>query len=318
MLTSEIAPHAIVESIKTKHYPILFDDYYLKLALLYAEKGYKVFPVNPNKIPYRGFAWSKEATSDFKKIKVMWKIYPNGRPAFYCKESDVLVIDTDNKPQKDKFGFETLKKLTQKLGPLPKTVLVYTQSNGTHMYFKLPKDRVFKRKISNCIDIQTNHYCLCGGVYTENSSYRFAKGYTFEEIRELPSLPIEWINFLSKEQVAPKQLNVYKSASVKKELIDGDFRILYNNCAFCRYCADNAYALDENSWFKFAVILSDLKDGFNIFDYYSKPYPEYSYQETLDKFNNAKKYSMSCKTVATDFEGCKNCENYKEENNYVY
>ena len=133
-----------------------------------------------------------------------------------------------------------------------------------------------------------------------------------------PGLKINIGRVSSKEQVAPKQLNVHNSSSVKKELIDGDFRILYNNCAFCRYCADNAYALDENSWFKFAVILSNLKDGFDIFDYYSKPYPEYSYQKTFDKFNNAKKYSMSCKTIAIDFEGCKNCENYKEENNYVY
>ena len=54
-----------------------------------------------------------------------------------------------------KEGFNVLQELVNTLGLLPKTVLVYTQSNGTHMYFKLPPNRQFKRKIGNCIDIQT-------------------------------------------------------------------------------------------------------------------------------------------------------------------
>ena len=43
--TREIAPHAIVENINIKNNPILESDYYLKLALFYAEKGFFVFPV---------------------------------------------------------------------------------------------------------------------------------------------------------------------------------------------------------------------------------------------------------------------------------
>ena len=56
----------------------------------------------------------------------------------------------------------------------------------------------FKMKIGNCIDIQTNHYCVCGGVYTDKGSYRFADGFTFEEIGEIPELPPKWVDFLSK------------------------------------------------------------------------------------------------------------------------
>lgn len=154
LTTQELAPHAIVADLRINNHPLLHETYYLNLALMYAAYGFYVFPVNPNKIPYKGFAWSKLATNNPDEIRAMWQAYPNGRPAFYCRKSGYLVIDTDNKPDKGKYGFKILTDLTRELGMLPKTVLVYTQSNGTHMYFKLPQNRQFKRKIENCIDIR--------------------------------------------------------------------------------------------------------------------------------------------------------------------
>ena len=231
--TKEIAPHAIVEHITIKNCPLLEPDYYLKLALFYAEKGFFVFPVNPNKIPFKGFSWSIRASNKPDEVKQMWKEYPNGRPAIYCKASGILIIDIDNKPEKDKHGFKVLRELVNTLGALPKTVLVYTQSNGTHMYFKLPKNRQFKRKIGNCIDIQTNHYCVCGGVYTnDKSSYRFAKGYTFEDIREIPGLPPKWVDFLSKPTEEKNYKSQKENTYKEKTVIEGDFKMLYDNCLF--------------------------------------------------------------------------------------
>lgn len=309
--TQELAHHAIVENISINNMPILEPNYYLKLALFYAQRGFYVFPVNPNKIPYKGFAWSKRATNDPNEIIKLWQEYPRGRPAFYCKASGIMVLDTDNKPEKDKYGFKVLKDLVHQLGSLPKTVLVYTQSNGTHMYFKLPKYRSFKRKIDNCIDIQTNHYCLCGGVYTEKGSYRFAKGYTFEDIGNIPKLPPNWVDFLSKkEELIYCKTSVSYSNQPKVE-IEGDFKVLYDNCLFCKRAVDEAQTLDEISWFKFASILSGIKGGYELFDKFSRPHPNYDPQKTLAKFENAKKYSVNCKT--RDFEGCKLCNITKGE-----
>lgn len=315
--TQQLAHHAIVENLSINNRPILEPGYYLKLALFYAQKGFYVFPVNPNKIPYKGFAWSKRATNDPNEIIKLWQEYPRGRPAFYCKASRVLVLDTDNKPEKNKYGFKVLKDLVQQLGALPKTVLVYTQSNGTHMYYRMPKNRVFMRKYANCIDIQTNHYCLCGGVYTEKGSYRFAKGYTFEEIGNIPELPPNWVDFLSKKDEPIYCKTSAGFSNQPKVEIEGDFKVMYDNCLFCKMAVDEAQTLDENSWFKFASILSEIKGGYELFDKFSKPHPNYDPKKTLAKYENAKKYSVNCKTIARDFEGCKNCElNKKKEKNH--
>jgi hypothetical protein len=66
--------------------------------------------------------------------------------------------------------------------------------------------------------------------------------------------------------------------------------------------------LSELDWFRFACILNDLENGAEIFDYFSQAYPTYDQIETAKKFTNAKRYSVSCKTIAGDFEGCAKCK----------
>lgn len=312
--TKEIAPHAIVKSIDEVHYTPLPNDYYLKIALLYASYGFKVFPVKPDKHPYKNFSWTKRASSNINEIIKMWQEYPNGRPAFYCQESGVVVIDTDNKPKKDDFGL--LNNLVKELGVLPKTVLVYSQSNGTHMYYKLPKDRKLRRKVGNCIDIQTTAYCVCGGVQGDKGYYRFAEGYTLEDIGEIPELPEKWANYLTKEYKTISNENKKNLAKPKPIKIEGDFQKLYDNCLYIKMCVDEAHILNEEDWFRFAAILSNLENGFEIFDRCSQPHPEYCPEKTQAKFKNAEKYSFSCKTIAADFQNCKKCSHYKGENNY--
>lgn len=309
--TKEIAPHAIVNDINEWYEQKEQENYYLNLALFYGSKDFKVFPVRPDKYPYKNFSWTKRASSNPDEIKAMWQEYPNGRPAFYCKKSGIVVIDTDNKPEKNKHGFKLLTNLVNKLGMLPKTILIYTQSNGTHMYFKLPQNVQLKRKIGNCIDIQTNAYCVCGGVKGNKGYYRFAKGYTFEDINGIPQLPKKWITYLTQED---KNRVFTGSNDIQYEPIQikGDFRQLYEKCDFCRFAVDNADSLGEIYWFYFANVLSKLKNGFDIFDYFSKPYPNYSYKETRAKFDNAQKYKINCKTIARDFKECKKCQYYKK------
>ena len=313
MLTTQtLAPHAIVEHIGIKNYPYLPRNYYLNLALMYAQKGFYVFPVNPNKFPYKGFSWNELATNNPEEIRALWQKYPNGRPAVYGKRSSLLIIDIDNKPMEGKNGFQVFNELIEKLGKPAKTVVVYSQSNGAHLYYKLPENRQFRRKIDNCIDVQVNHYCICGGVYTKKGSYRFAKGFTFEDIGEIPELSPQWVEFLSKPNEKQKFKNSYKNTSQEQTEFDGDFQEVYDDCPFIKSCVDNAEILDENSWFKFAVVVSKLKNGLEIFDQYSRPHPDYCPEKVRAKFENAKKYNINCKTIAVDFDGCKQCKYYKQ------
>lgn len=318
--TKEISPHAIVENITIKRFPIIEPDYYLKLALFYAEKGFFVFPVNPNKIPFKGFSWSVRASNKPDLIKKMWQEYPHGRPALYCKASNILIIDIDNKPEKDKHGFMVLRELVNTLGALPKTVTIYTQSNGAHMYFKLPQNRQFKRKISNCIDIQTNHYCICGGVYTDKGSYRFAKGYTFEEIGEIPELPPKWVEFISKKeiQICKDMLNAslvecYKPKKLVKNI---DIQQEIDNCHFLQYCRDFSMTLSEEIWFCMIGKLAIYPNSDSVIHELSRFYDGYSHDETQYKINRAKKFGsrISCNYISSNFpEICHDCKFLKKK-----
>lgn len=309
-----LPPEAIVENINKNKAPLsISQDYYVNLALAYASKGCVVFPVNWNKIPYKGMSWTKFATNEPEKIRLLWQHYPDGRPAVVCRPSNLLIIDIDNKPYKEKYGFNYISELANKLGKLPKTVSVFTQSNGMHLYFRRPQNRKFVRNIGNCIDIQDNFYCVCGGVFTEqNIGYRFVKGLTFDDV-EVAELPENWIEFLSKPDVSHKNVHFSDKETIK---IEADIEELAENCFFVKNAIENAQILSENDWFWFGAILNNLENGYELFDKYSQPHPEYDIEKTKAKFLNAGKYSaMSCNSIMCSFEGCKNCKNKPKENN---
>ena len=310
-------------------------NYYLNLALAYAKRGFKVFPVSPYKgknQPYKGSHGKNDATSDHVQICKMWQQHPDGVPAISCADSGIVIIDVDCKKAdsekaKYKNGFRLLNKLIEKLGKLPKTVIVYTKSGGLHLYFKLPKDIKLKRNLGyadlsefddeynneifrrlKCIDIQTNFYCICGGVFRQDgTSYRFAKEYTFDDIKEIPELPQKWVNFL-KEGKIQKYINKSNINTESNIEIDGTLEDLMK-CDFIEYCVKNAAIISNDEWYLLACVLTKLKNGFEIFDKLSQPYPDYTFEKTKYKFEHVKShnYSCRCSTIAKTYPGCKEC-----------
>ena len=131
-----------------------------------------------------------------------------------------------------------------------------------------------------------------------------ARSSTYNPRDERPFTIIRSLNFTIISYHLP-HLSPKIAIFLKKPL---HFQKIYDNCLFCRYAVQNAETLDEISWFRFAVILSSLKDGYELFDYYSRPHPDYCQEKARAKFNNAKKYTVSCKTIANDFQGCRNCQ----------
>lgn len=110
----------------------------LDLALDYASKGYRVFPLRPNgKEPLlskkNGAEGYKDATTDPDQIRRWWDNNPNANIGIAAGLSGLLCPDLDVKNGEDGPGEYT--KLTAGLG-LPDPVVVTTASGGFHHYYR--------------------------------------------------------------------------------------------------------------------------------------------------------------------------------------
>lgn len=116
----------------------------LETALSYAEKGWRVIPIQPGKKFPAGFsAWQDAATTDTAQITAWWGeggSHPNhGIGIATGPESGIFVVDVD--VSGDKRGDETLRYLIDDYkGVWPETVHDITGSGGSHYFFRYPTD----------------------------------------------------------------------------------------------------------------------------------------------------------------------------------
>lgn len=107
----------------------------LENAIDYAQKGWKVFPIQAGTKDQPLCKWSKSATSDPKKIKEWSEFYPDCNWGLATGPSNLLIIDVDNKP--DEKGEDTLFDLEFDSCDLPNnTITVNTPSGGKHIYLE--------------------------------------------------------------------------------------------------------------------------------------------------------------------------------------
>ena len=107
----------------------------LDAALAYAERGWKVFPLQPNtKIPFPGTNGVKDATDDAETIRAWWKVHPDANLALACGEpSGIWVVDID---VGHKAGVDGFASLAGKNITLPLTATQDTPNGGCHMLYK--------------------------------------------------------------------------------------------------------------------------------------------------------------------------------------
>lgn len=147
-------------------------------AIKYIKMGWLIFPVhsveggkctcgnpeckNGGKHPIyqaapKGF---HNATNDINTIKMWWENFPWANIAVRTgRESGIVVIDVDKKPEAGIDGDETLKDLEAQYGKLPETVEAVTGSGGRHIYFKYPQSMEIKsgaNVLGDGIDIRAN------------------------------------------------------------------------------------------------------------------------------------------------------------------
>ncbi len=120
-------------------------------ALSYAERGWPVFPChsirdgqcscgkadcgNAGKHPRTRHAY-KDSAIESRIIEKWWSTWPDANIGIATgKVSGLAILDIDP----DKGGWDSLKKLEEENGALPKTLTVSTGGGGQHYYFKNPE-----------------------------------------------------------------------------------------------------------------------------------------------------------------------------------
>ena len=106
----------------------------LAAALAYADRGWQVFPVKPDKDPWtpNGF---KDASDDPEQLAFWWRQHPTAGVAIATGAvSGLDVIDEDT----PKGGARGRAELEKRIGPLPPTYEVLSGGGGKHFYFAHP------------------------------------------------------------------------------------------------------------------------------------------------------------------------------------
>ncbi len=230
--------------------------------------------------------------------------------AVACKMSNLIVIDADVHDDSDFNGLEELDELITKLGPLPDGCFkVRTPNSGLHIYAY--SDGIYNPngKIGKSIDIKYNGYCLLPPSKVKGKPYEVLDGINEDGTPVIKPLPKTWIDFINRTS-NPKTEKTIQKQKVKEQsiqLTDAKFKTMFDECAFIRHCVLNQNCLEEPLWFAFGCILSNFKNGIELFDLYSQEYPRYTKEATIRKFNNACRYHANCKTIAGIYDGCNQC-----------
>lgn len=114
----------------------------LALALEYASRGWRVFPVR-GKVPatQNGF---HDATLDTARIVAWWDSHPElGIGIATGSVSGIVVLDVDGQK-----GFACLQKYMGRFGSLPATPCSHTGGGGWHAIFQYPTGRTIKSSVA--------------------------------------------------------------------------------------------------------------------------------------------------------------------------
>ncbi|WP_324738665.1 bifunctional DNA primase/polymerase [Mycobacterium sp. 5-140-3-2] len=115
------------------------------VAVILAEHGWEVFPLNGKVPAIRGGRGVLDATTDPAQIDAWWGQYRDANVGVRVPE-DMLVLDVDgpNRRPHPGRGLEALAHVEAEHGPLPTTLTQITGSGGLHLIFKHPGGKLSK------------------------------------------------------------------------------------------------------------------------------------------------------------------------------
>jgi len=285
----------------------------LDYAFDYAEnRDWFVFPIRPGtKEPYSGFLWREQSTNDAIKVLELAEMYEGCDWALDCGKSGLMVLDEDNK--KDKQGADSLLDLELLYGELPynNLMIVETPSKGKHYYFQ-GLTACSEGKIGNGLDVRSDG----GYVVIPGSSFGGRKYKLLNKTNPLDTVtPVpDWINDLAGKPLERKNKDQTPLTDLDQ---DSNIKRAIN---YLEHRAPPSIEGDggDSNLYKVACRVRDLGVSEDtavelIQDYWNdRCQPPWGYEELIKKLENAFNYARSppaSKTPQADFKSVENgCE----------
>jgi len=136
-------------------------------AIIYAERGWPIFPARADKTPYTKQG-VMDATTNLQQIEEWWDTWPNANIALNVGEANMMVLDLD--------PGHSMKELEQNVGPIPSTLLrARTPRGGLHLYLRISDGEIVApsaSKLAPQVDVRSFHsYVLLAPSQTAAGGY---------------------------------------------------------------------------------------------------------------------------------------------------
>lgn len=142
-------------------------------AVLYAQHGFKVFPLIPNgklpvlKSPGNGQGGYKQATTDIAKIQEWWSQYPSANIGIACAASNIICVDPDtHKPDCAWSNFIADKHV-------PETLRATTVKGGQHLIYQIEDGVSYAGEVCEGVDTKANGYFVASPSTVNGKKYQW-------------------------------------------------------------------------------------------------------------------------------------------------
>jgi hypothetical protein len=189
------------------------DNVLLNAALEYARLGWPVLPLRPGeKIPLTANGF-KDASTDEATIKQWWTRTPDANVGIRVgPESNLLVIDVDNKNRKD--GNKSLIEMCGRTDFDTLNTHVETTPHGFHLYYNYPEEllqKPLKAEMAEGIDLKYNGYVVAApSVLSDASKYQ-------DDGHSVADFPSSWIELSIKDELSQQDWDTIQRRTADRD-----------------------------------------------------------------------------------------------------
>jgi hypothetical protein len=189
----------------------------LDAALIYAGRGWRVFPCEDAGKKPRILKWQERATTDEATIREWWRKWPDANVGLAMgAASGLIALDVDPRHG----GDASLTELIEQYGELPQTMRAATGGGGQHLLFQYPEGATIRNSASSLgegLDVRGEG----GFIIAPPSVHESGRVYEWLNATSPAPLP-EWLlKLLTQAKQASTALPRKQHAEVKSEPLTG-------------------------------------------------------------------------------------------------